>query len=89
MRNPQGYATIVDPDVGGVRECDTTTCGHCNAITHVKPKMRPEDMGGLCKACMKLICAKCVDHGTCDPFLKKLERAEARYHALRSYGLIG
>ncbi len=85
MRKPQGYATIVDPDAPTV-EMDTFTCAHCNCVKHVKPRERPEDTGGLCKQCMKLICAQCVERGHCDPFEEKLRREEARYHALRSYG---
>lgn len=84
MRNPQGYAVITDPQFG-IKECDTYTCNHCNCVKHVKPKEKPEDIGGLCRCCMKLICSECVSIGVCDPFMKKLEREEARYHALRSY----
>jgi hypothetical protein len=88
MRNAQGYACIVDPDEG-IREADTFTCFHCQQIIHVKPKMDPADMGGLCKLCMKLICPRCVG-GRCDPFFKRVEREEkkfeARMAARRSYG---
>lgn len=84
MLRPQGYACVVDPDTG-TKECDTMTCGHCQRLTHVKPKMRPEDMGGLCKVCMGLICSSCVGH-ECVPFLKRIEQEEERYHARRSYG---
>lgn len=85
MLKPQGYATLTSES--GVAECDTTTCAHCNAITHVRAGQRPEDIGGLCKSCMGLICPRCVG-GACDPFLKKLERWAARHEALRSYGLV-
>lgn len=76
MRNPMGYATWTSPDAP-VKERDTYTCGHCNRVKHVEPKQRPEDLGGLCKMCMKLICPVCLKPGTCDPFEKKLERMEA------------
>lgn len=85
MLKPQGYATLTDPDTG-VEERDTFTCYHCNCVKHVKPKMDPTDLGGLCKVCMKLICPDCVGK-SCVPFMKKLERMEARYHARRSYGI--
>lgn len=85
MRRPGGYATITDPDKPLV-ELDTTTCAHCQKVTHIKARARPEDLGGLCKACMGLICQHCVGKG-CDPFEKQLERSEARQEALRSYGL--
>ena len=88
MRKPQGYAVLYDGD-GAIAERDTFTCGHCNCVVHVKPQADPADVGGLCKCCMTLICPRCVQTGVCDPLEKKLERQEARYHALRSYGLSG
>lgn len=82
---PQGYACISDPEEG-VRECDTMTCAHCNRVTHIKPTMRPEDMGGFCRMCMKPICVKCTDEGSCTPFEKRLEEIEERDRIRRSYG---
>lgn len=102
MRNPGGYAVIVNPAQSllrlddprakpeqaaeGVIEFDTYTCGHCGHARHVRARERPEDTGGLCKQCMKLICPSCLGSGRCDPLEKKLERAEQRNQALRSYG---
>lgn len=103
MRRPGGYVLITHPEPGFLRlddqtrpqqtgeghiEMDTFTCGHCGGIRHVRAMERPEDTGGLCKQCMKLICPRCVDTGRCDPLEKKLEREEKREIALRSYGLI-
>lgn len=85
MRNPGGYAVITDPN--GRTEIDTFTCKHCNRIKHVMPKQRPEDIGGICYGCMGMVCERCVGKG-CDTIEKKLERAEASYHARRSYGLV-
>lgn len=98
---PQGYAVITSPGNsratldgfqcvetrGGVTEFDTMGCGHCNRIMHIQAKQRPEDLGGLCKQCMKPICPFCVDSGRCDPLEKKLARWEDRERTLRSYGL--
>lgn len=85
MHRPGGYAFTFD--VGGIRqEADTFTCNHCNKVVFVKPKCDPADLGGMCRICAKMICPTCVDLGVCDPVEKKLEREEARYHALRSYG---
>lgn len=98
MRKPQGYAvlTVAQEAVvklgglqaeevpAGVIETDTFSCNHCNRVTHVKARMDPAELGGLCKICYGLICKFCVGRG-CDPLEAKLERAEARYHALRSY----
>lgn len=86
MRNPGGYAIITDPGCG-VTEQDSFTCHHCNRIVFVKPKCSPSDLGGLCKTCMKFICPHCVNKGNCDPWEEQMKRAEASYHARRSYGL--
>lgn len=88
MRNAQGYATLVSPD--GVKEADTYQCAHCQYITHVKAGQSTDELGGVCTHCTTktrpgFICKRCVGK-PCDPFEKKLEREEARYHALRSYG---
>lgn len=82
MRKPQGYATLCEPDKAPV-ECDTFTCAHCNHIVHVKPRAAAEDIGGLCKVCMGMICGPCVNLLVCDVFEKKLERMEARDRFLR------
>jgi hypothetical protein len=98
MRNAGGYSQLIcdEPkkavafDRQGrviTQECDTFTCGHCCVVVFVRPQERPEDVGGLCKQCMKLICPGCTDNGRCTPFEKRLARAEARLDALRSYGL--
>ena len=84
MRNPGGCLTIAGPDK--TQEIDSTTCVHCNHVFFIKTGQRAEDMGGLCKICMGLICSSCVGKG-CDPFEEKLKRQEQRGHALRSYGL--
>lgn len=100
MRNPGGYATIISPNNSvanldgrervlvrpGLTEVDSFSCGHCGRITHILPKQDPAAIGGLCRICMKLTCPQCTGKG-CDPLEKKLERAEARSIALRSYGL--
>ena len=75
MRNPGGYAFSFDP--GGLRqEADTFTCFHCNKVVVVKPKCNPDDLGGMCRLCVKMICPDCVNEGSCAPFEKKLDRIE-------------
>lgn len=100
MRNPGGYAVIVDPEGGQVRfdrfrceqvgagthEADTFTCCHCSIVIHVKPMAKIGEFGAMCRNCMKMMCPACAN-GPCVPFLKKLEEAEKRDRVLRSYGL--
>ena len=82
MRNPGGYARIDDPDCAPV-EFDTFTCAHCNRVTHIPARARPEDVGGLCKLCMGLICPRCVGK-PCVPFLERLEQMEQKARFRRS-----
>ena len=70
------YSVIFHPD-RPLEEQDSFTCGHCSKVTFVKPGQRADDLGGLCKMCMNLICPECTDKLECDPFEKKLERDEA------------
>lgn len=77
MRSPQGYVTIASPS-GSEKEADTFTCFHCQRIVMVRPLEPPENMGGVCKVCYKLICPRCVGAGVCSPFERQLEEIEAR-----------
>ncbi len=79
----QGYACLVDPETG-IRECDTHTCNHCQQLVHVRPNKRIEEVGDICRGCMKVICLNCAGRG-CTPFLKQLDIMEARARARRSY----
>jgi hypothetical protein len=81
MRRPGGALICVSP--AGEAHSDSFTCGHCNGVVLVGGKDRAEDIGGLCKLCMRFTCAACTARGICDPFEKKLERDEASYHARR------
>lgn len=80
----RGYSSGTDGN-GRLHECDTFTCRHCQKIVDVPAFGRPEDVGGLCYTCMGCICPACVDRATCDPIDEKIKRAEAAYHARRSY----
>ena len=90
MRNPHGYTTVSgdlarkDPTLveQGFRhteaEIDTFRCEHCHRHVHVPVKGDPYDIGGFCRQCMEPICPKCVEKGTCTPWERKMEEAEAR-----------
>lgn len=99
MRNASGYATVYCGETTvvnfdrlrreklgkGLHEADTYTCEHCNRIVHVKPGAIPEELGSMCRNCMKMVCPSCAPKG-CLPWLKQLEFSERRDRALRSYG---
>ena len=72
MRNPGGFAQSVYPE-GAVVECDTFTCNHCQKVSFVWTGMDPYEIGGGCRICHGLICSKCVDKGTCTPWVEQME----------------
>lgn len=100
MRNPTGYATIVEPDRPLV-ERDSTSCGHCGSVIFVKPHTAStvylildrqtlqwrEASGAFCRVCMRPVCLTCHAHGRCTPWEKKLEAAEARDRLCRAVGI--
>ena len=97
---PQGYAVLIEPDRPskanldgfqcvetreGYNEFDTLACGHCNRVVHVLARQRPEDIGGLCKQCMRCICPQCVGEGRCFPLEKRIEEWEEAGRRRRMY----
>jgi hypothetical protein len=96
MRNPGGYAVIVDPNVVAPWERDTCMCGHCGRVIFVKPGTAStvylinhrdgrwtEEAGAFCRCCMKPVCLSCHAVGTCQPLERWLETQE-RKPALQS-----
>jgi hypothetical protein len=73
MLRVHGWTFQTDFD-GKVIEHETFTCRHCNRVTQIPHKARPEDIGGFCTVCTGLICPQCVGLG-CSPLEKKLEDA--------------
>lgn len=86
MRRATNYSVLTDPTLGTVEQ-DSFTCGHCQKIITVQPRQKGEDIGGMCKVCMGLICPVCVDKMECVPWEKKMEKIEAKDRFLRSVGL--
>lgn len=86
MRSPGGYA-VWSYDDGRIVEQDSFTCTHCQRVTFVAARQDPASLGGLCKQCMGLVCARCAADGRCTPFEKVLEAQEARGRFLQSAGL--
>ena len=89
MLRPQGYAQIIEPVQ--IVERDTASCGHCNRVIFVKPGTATtvyliqhrdghwtEEPGAFCRVCMRPVCLRCHDIGTCVPVERLLERLEAR-----------
>jgi hypothetical protein len=76
-RGATGYATWTSPDAP-TKELDTATCVHCNNVFFINPRESASDAGGWCLNCNKPICKACAGNPECVPFLRKIERMEAR-----------
>lgn len=100
MRKPGGYAQIVGPDptivyfdgfrceqIAPTHEVDTFTCCHCNRVVHVKTKAPMDEVGSMCRNCMKMVCPACVD-GPCVPFMKKIEEDEQKAYLRNQYKMV-
>lgn len=81
----QSFGQIVEQGPHTVTAHDSFTCNHCQGIVAVPHRGRPEDIGGLCKLCMKLVCPRCNALGKCTPWEKQMQIIEARDAARRSY----
>jgi len=94
MLKPSGYTFETDLD-GKVHEGETFMCKHCQRHSHIKPRERPEDIGGMCPRCTGLLCPRCTglmaNGAACIPFEKDLEqqieRQLERQRSLESYGI--
>lgn len=68
MRNPNGYVQITDghPRFGGkvVGELDTFQCSHCGKHSYVKAGAKLDELGNMCRGCMKMICPECAKRTT-------------------------
>lgn len=80
-----GYATIVHPGRGGVKEMDTCTCRHCNRVwcTRSNDPAQETSLGGFCRQCMAMICDPCVGK-PCTTIEQKMLEMEARDRFNRS-----
>lgn len=74
----RGVFTLHEGDGTTVVEKETFTCGHCQHLTILEPGQKLDDVGAMCRMCMRPTCAVCCTHPRCDVFEKKLARAEAR-----------
>lgn len=88
MLNPQGYATIIDPDRGLI-EFDAVTCAHCGNVSMTRSTVNStpqitvykadgtnyEKDAGFCRACFHYICPIC-DGKPCSNRFKRLDEEE-------------
>jgi hypothetical protein len=96
MRQPGGYATIIDPGASRlVEEFDTITCPHCGFVAMTRAGLRatPQVMifradgthymkdAGFCRDCYQHVCPRC-DGKPCDNRFRRLDREEAEARKL-------
>lgn len=77
----RGFVEVSGPT--GTETYETFTCGHCGNIKKVPQRARPEDLGGVCRLCMSMICGGCCTTGKCDPLEAKIKRQEDRSRFLK------
>ncbi len=82
MSRARSYVVTTDAN-GKKHEANAYTCGHCNRIVVTD---RTSPMSG-CRMCTKLICPSCDQRGSCTPFERRMEIAEARARSRRSMGV--
>jgi hypothetical protein len=69
-----------------IYRADTVTCAHCQKICErkqmpfIKGVQRddPDDVGGVCGGCGRIICWLCAGKRECVPIERKLDEYEAR-----------
>ena len=94
IRGATGYGILVDPDRPQPTEWDTCTCGHCSRAIFTKPGSASttymichrdgrwtEEPGAFCRVCMRPVCLRCHDLGTCLPFERWIEQQESSHGA--------
>ena len=54
-------------------------------VGSMPPKADPNDFGDFCRNCMRMVCVQCAGK-ECTPFKKKLDEANERAYALKTYG---
>lgn len=84
-----GYLMVDDRNSGGeLREYDTVSCKHCQAIIKI---VKRQKSGYWCHSCGGFICEHCgkTSNGECLPFKKKLDEKLRRQAMFKSMGLGG
>lgn len=90
MLNPKGVGTWIDPAADRpLEERDSTNCGHCDRVIFVKAGTVAtiylithrdgrvtEEPGAFCRCCMRPVCLRCHEIGSCTPFERWLEAKE-------------
>lgn len=88
---PQGWASLTDRATGKVlKEANTYTCVRCNAVIHVPPGRRFEDVANIDPNTMGVMCARHAGDNDRRSYLQKEEANEdrdARLNVLRKLGL--
>ena len=83
-----GHLLIDDRVSGGkLREYDTVSCKHCQAVIKVELKPKTKMSGPWCDLCFGPVCDTEVCASRCTPFFKKVEEKLRRQALFRSIGL--
>ena len=83
MFRPGGVVMICDGEY--IHTADAVTCAHCQRISERKtrPFLKgiqrddPDDIGGVCGGCGKIICFSCAGERKCITIEKRIDQYEA------------
>lgn len=96
MLKPHGVGTLIDPTLGSeLAAMDSIGCGHCGRVVFVKPGhgittyliqhrngQWTEEPGAFCRCCMRPVCLRCDEKGTCTPLEAFIESLEGKTRQL-------
>lgn len=82
---PGGVVQIFSAE--GMQELHASTCAHCSRITTFPHRKKMQEHVDVCRSCFRLICLECADK-PCRPWIKEVERQEARARMLRDMGIV-
>ena len=85
MFKPGGVVMLCDGEF--VRYSDAVTCAHCQRISERKTRPfikgiqrdAPDDIGGICGGCGKIICFACAGERECVTIEKRLDEMERQH----------
>ena len=81
-----GSVVEIRDAVGNLTEMHASKCVHCEQFTYFPSMKKMHETGiDVCRSCMRLVCKDCAGK-PCRPWLKEVERQEARSRMLRDIG---
>jgi hypothetical protein len=77
-RKARGHTIELGPGPGAGVEQETFTCCHCNGVTIIEHRAKPEDLGRYCLSCDAMTCVRCASFQGCVPFMRRIDESVRR-----------